>query len=184
MWKQIPNCSSAHSGLMACKIRWGGGQSESWGVQYYSTLLSNPEGFWGGFAFFLPPENAWGGGQEIENLKKKQNKRYSFVNRGWSPVTRNIRGKAFSCVLIKYSVTQPGLNRVPVMQERGQQQDGLLMFQVSVLVCDFPDFQIRQTCSWRLCLGVWNIVNIIGAHLLTSGMSETIPRGPFFGWLT
>lgn len=54
MWKHIPKCSSAHSGLMACKIRRGGGQSESGGVQDYSTLLSHPEGFLGGFGFSPP----------------------------------------------------------------------------------------------------------------------------------
>lgn len=152
-------------------------------VEVFSTIQPSfqIQSAFGVVLLFSPPRKClswWSGNWKL----KKKPKRYSFVNRGWSPVTRNIRGKAFSCVLIKYSVTQPGLNRVPVMQERGQQRDGLLMFQVSVLVCDFPDFQIRQTCSWRLFLGVWNSVNIIGAYLLTSGMSETIPRGPFF-WL-
>lgn len=54
MWKQIPKCSTAHSGLMACKIRWGGGQRESWGVQESATVLSNPEGFLHGFGFSPP----------------------------------------------------------------------------------------------------------------------------------
>lgn len=53
-----------------------------------------------------------------------------------------------------------------------------------MLVWHSLDFQISQVNSWNLCLDVWNILNIIRAHLLTSIISAATPVGPCFGWFT
>lgn len=130
MWKQIPKCFSAHSGLMACKIRWGGGQNESWGVQDYATLLLNPEGFLGGFGFSVPapaemPQQCLRWWSVIWRLKTKGIPSWTEVGVSWWQASEGKPSAVFWSIIQSLSLAY---TECPWPTEVGTSGNGFLMF--------------------------------------------------------